>query len=75
MTFVPRAQAAHHQTRQPAFSVRLIDRRTGAAHRVNGTPLVIFTRNPDEAEQDLLDGRDRSVWEVRVERLGGVGRR
>ncbi|VDC30057.1 hypothetical protein [Pseudogemmobacter humi] len=47
--------------------VRLIDRRTGLTHKVNGTPLVIFTRRPSEAAAELLSGRDRSVWEVRVD--------
>jgi hypothetical protein len=52
--------------------VRLIDRRTGRTHRVNGSPLVIFTRNPDAAVADLLDGRDADVWEARVEPIGGA---
>ncbi|MCB5408395.1 hypothetical protein [Pseudogemmobacter faecipullorum] len=47
--------------------VRLIDRRTGLTHRVNGTPLVIFTRRPSEASAELLSGRDRSIWEVRTD--------
>lgn len=53
-----------------ACAVRLIDRRTGQTHRVNGSPLVIFTRNPDAAVADLLDGRDAAVWEARVEPIG-----
>jgi hypothetical protein len=53
-----------------ACAVRLIDRRTGLTHRVNGSPLLIFTRNPAEAVADLLEGRDASVWETRVEALG-----
>ena len=51
-------------------AVRLIDRRTGLSHRVNGSPLVIFTRNPAEAVADLLEGRDARVWEARVEPIG-----
>jgi hypothetical protein len=51
-------------------AVRLVDRRTGLTHRVNGSPLLIFTRNPAEAVADLLEGRDASVWETRVEALG-----
>ncbi len=51
-------------------AVRLIDRRTGQTHRVNGSPLVIFTRNPAEAVADLLEGRDPTVWEARVEPIG-----
>ena len=45
-------------------------RRTGQTHRVNGSPLVIFTRNPAEAVADLLEGRDPTVWEARVEPIG-----
>lgn len=51
-------------------SVRLIDRRTGQSHRVNGAPLQIFTRDPDEAAKDLLRNRDPRNWEVRVEPIG-----
>lgn len=53
-----------------AWAVHLIDRRTGAPHRVNGTPLVIFTRRPDEAAADLLEGRDPAVWEARIKPIG-----
>lgn len=48
------------------YSVLLIDRRTGRPHRVNGIPLSVFTRNPSEAEAELLHGRDRANWEIRV---------
>jgi hypothetical protein len=54
-----------------ACAVRLVDRRTGLTHRVNGSPLVLFTRNPTEAIAELLSGRDASVWEARVEPIGG----
>lgn len=47
--------------------VRLIDRRTGLTQRVGGRPLVIFSRHPDEAAAELLEGRDRSIWEVRID--------
>jgi hypothetical protein len=59
---------------RPTCAVRLIDRRTGSVHRVNGTPLVVFTRNPDEAAADLLQGRDGSLWEARIDRIGGAGK-
>ena len=59
---------------RPTCAVRLIDRRTGSVHRVNGTPLVVFTRNPDEAVADLLQGRDGRLWEARIDRLGGDAR-
>ncbi|MDP3341890.1 hypothetical protein [Frigidibacter sp.] len=50
-----------------ACAVRLIDRRTGAAHRINGRPLTLFTRRPQEAAAELLEGRDASLWEVRID--------
>ena len=50
-------------------AVRLIDRRTGQTHRINGSPLVLFTRSPDLAVAELLSGRDPSVWEARVESI------
>ena len=65
------ALTAMPRTSRTTCAVRLIDRRTGQTHRVNGSPLVIFTRNPAEAVADLLEGRDASVWEARVEPIGG----
>jgi hypothetical protein len=56
----------------PAFAVRLIDRRTGLTHRVNGSPLVLFTKRPAEAVAELLAGRDARVWEARIEPVGGA---
>jgi hypothetical protein len=56
-----------------ACAVHLIDRRTGQSHRINGRPLVLFTRTPDEAVAGLLEGRDASVWEARVEPIGAAG--
>jgi hypothetical protein len=64
------AHAPMPRTPRVTCAVRLIDRRTGLTHRVNGSPLVIFTRNPTEAVSDLLEGRDATVWEARVEPIG-----
>ncbi len=50
-----------------ACAVLLIDRRTGRPHRINGSPLVLFTRRPEEVAAELLDGRDPAVWEARIE--------
>ncbi|AMY70141.1 hypothetical protein [Frigidibacter mobilis] len=58
----------------PVCSVRLIDRRTGAAHRINGAPLTLYSRSPHEAAAELLEGRDPSVWGVRIEPLGPEAR-
>lgn len=48
-------------------AVSLIDRRTGSTHRVNGTPLVVITRNPVAAVDELLSGRDVAVWDIRID--------
>lgn len=66
------AKSAMNAPSRQACAVRLVDRRTGLTHRVNGSPLVIFTRNPIEAVAELLSGRDASVWEARVEAIGGA---
>jgi hypothetical protein len=58
-----------------ACAVRLIDRRTGQTHRINGSPLVLFTRSPDDAVAELLAGRDAAVWEARVEPIGAAPRK
>ena len=50
--------------------VRLIDRRTGHGHRVNGSLLVLFTTTPEAAAEQLFSGRDSTVWEARVEPIG-----
>jgi hypothetical protein len=68
--FAGLALAAIPNAHRTTCAVRLIDRRTGLTHRVNGSPLVIFTRNPSEAVADLLEGRDATVWEARVEPIG-----
>lgn len=67
------APAPMPRTASATCAVRLIDRRTGLTHRVNGSPLMIFTRNPSEAVADLLEGRDAKVWEARVELIGEPG--
>ncbi|WP_431300707.1 hypothetical protein [Tabrizicola sp. BL-A-41-H6] len=52
-----------------SWLVRLMDRRTGQTHRVNGSPLVIVSTTPEAAVADLMQGREASVWEARVEPL------
>ena len=64
-----RAQPKAGQDCAVTCAVRLIDRRTGGPHRINGTSLVLFTRRPDEAAAELLSGRDPAIWEARVERI------
>lgn len=74
MTFTLRGTDPGHFSRPAAFSVMLIDRRTGMAHRINGTPLVIFTKDPTGAASELLHGRDATIWEARIEQLAGGSR-
>jgi hypothetical protein len=50
-------------------AVQLFDCRTGSARRINGGPLVIYTRNPDAAVADLLEGRDPAKWEARIREI------
>ncbi|WP_347139055.1 hypothetical protein [Paracoccus sp. SSK6] len=56
-------------TPRPLYSVRLIDRRTGQVHRVNGAPLLALSREPEAAAASLLEGRDPVLWEARIEPL------
>ena len=51
-------------------AVRLIDKRTGTTHRVNGRPVILFTPRPADAVAELLAGRDPRFWEARVEPFG-----
>lgn len=55
--------------------VSLVDRRTGVPLRVNGSKLAIFTRAPALAAGELLQGRDPSIWEVKVQALDPARRR
>lgn len=61
--------AGQNMTMRTLCLVQLYDRRTGRAHRVNGTPVGIYTRNPAAAVEDLLDGRDTALWEARVNEI------
>ena len=38
-------------------------------HRIKGTPLVMFTRSPQDATIDLQRNRDTTQWGVLVETL------
>lgn len=71
----PRSSTGQTASPAPALqtcAVRLIDRRTGQGHRINGSPLVLFTRNPADAVAELLAGRDTRIWEARIEPIGGA---
>lgn len=55
------------------YALSLIDQRTGKPLRTNGALLTIFTRQPNETATEALRGRDRSIWQVRIERLPAPG--
>ncbi len=65
--FGPVGQVPSAGPLRQACAVRLVDRRTGQTHRVNGSPLVLFTRRPEDAAAELLEGRDGNLWEARIE--------
>ncbi|HWL58566.1 MAG TPA: hypothetical protein VNQ78_18060 [Paracoccus sp. (in: a-proteobacteria)] len=56
-------------TGEQLFSVRLIDRRTGEVPSINGIPLRVLTHSPQSAIAELMDGRDRHLWQAEVEPL------
>lgn len=79
LTLDPLAQAGLAMSAMTAAlrqtcAVRLIDRRTGQTHRINGSPLLVFTKAPEEAVAELLAGRDATVWEARIEPIGASAR-
>lgn len=61
---------AHTAPRSGLYAVTLIDRRTGMPLRAGGRTVTVFSDNPDAAAQDLLTGRDRSLWTARVDPVG-----
>lgn len=69
MTAAQTKQAVTRSVAAPTCAVRLIDRRTGAAHRVNGAPLVLFTRDVNAAAAQLMQNRDATHWEIRVDAI------
>lgn len=80
MTFAPRRTigsppvSAADGMRRLLCAVRLIDRRTGSIHRMNGRPVLVVTRTPKDAVADLMTGRDPAVWETRVDAIEQVAR-
>ena len=68
-TLVGTPVAAQATNAAPVCAVRLINRSTGMVHRIKSTPLVRFTRSPQDATIDLLRNRDTTQWGVLVETL------
>ena len=50
-------------------AVTLVDRQTGSALRVNGSRVIVYTRAPGIATEELMSGRDPGRWDVRVQPL------
>ncbi len=50
-------------------AVTLVNRQTGDALRVNGSRVIVYTRAPGIAAEELLSGRDPGRWDVRVQPL------
>ncbi|MFD1911262.1 hypothetical protein [Halodurantibacterium flavum] len=63
------APLAPNASATPLCAVTLIDRRTGRPHRVNGAALVALARDPDLAAREMLEGRDTTIWEARIQPL------
>ncbi|MCQ0968917.1 hypothetical protein MLD63_00505 (plasmid) [Paracoccus sp. TK19116] len=51
----------------PCYAVRLIDRATGMAHCIADIPLVIYSRDPQQAAAELLRNRDPERWMTHIE--------
>lgn len=47
-------------------AVTLVERGTGRPLRVNGSRVTLYTRSPEAAVQDLMAGRDPTVWDARI---------
>lgn len=56
-------------------AVTLVDRQTGDTLRVNGRRVVVYTRAPEIAAEELMSGRDPGLWDVRVQPLDPARRR
>ncbi len=51
------------------WAVSLVDRRTGRIHRRNGSPLSVLTSDPKGSAEELLKGRDPTLWQARIDPL------
>lgn len=50
-------------------ALRLIDRSTGARLSINGKPFTVYSRQPLETADEMMEGRDAAKWLVQVEPL------
>lgn len=59
----------------PVWCLHLVNRVTGDVLRLNGMPLVIYTRDASEGVASLLEDRDPRQWRAEVSRVEGPPRR
>lgn len=71
--FAERARRIAMLSDAPFYSVRLVDRRTGETHRIEGAPLTVVTSDPVTASSQLLRNRDPELWDAFVEQLDHKG--
>ncbi|MCE6951315.1 hypothetical protein LAZ40_16565 [Cereibacter sphaeroides] len=53
----------------PVWSLHLVNRETGDVLRLNGMPLVIYTRDASEGLAALLEDRDPRLWRAEVSQV------
>uniref|UniRef100_A4WQN7 Uncharacterized protein n=1 Tax=Cereibacter sphaeroides (strain ATCC 17025 / ATH 2.4.3) TaxID=349102 RepID=A4WQN7_CERS5 len=53
----------------PVWSLHLVHRETGDVLRLNGMPLVIYTRDATEGLAALLEDRDPRLWRAEVSQV------
>lgn len=73
--FAERARRIAIQSDVPCYSICLVNRHTGEAHRVDGAPLTILTSDPISAANQLMRNRDPDEWDAFVshnDRTGAI---
>ena len=64
--FAERARRIAIQSNVPCYAIRLVNRHTGEAHRVDGAPLTIVSSDPISAASQLMRNRDPEDWDAFV---------
>lgn len=68
-------QGRDDRAASPVWSLHLVHRETGDVLRLNGMPLVIFTRDATEGLVSLLEDRDPRLWRAEVSQVAEAGAR
>ncbi|WP_424931854.1 hypothetical protein [Amaricoccus macauensis] len=69
MTSRVRGQNANLSENRRLWAIKLENQETGKCLDIDGIVLTWFTRNPEEAIRDLMEGRNPELWEPRLERV------